>query len=387
MYTTKVFSRNLEAFLDPNVRTIVNVGSTRSSKTWSELQLNYIIACNSKRPRLISFVSESMPHLKRGCIRDFERMLRDESLFDDQQWNSTDKIYTVGDSAIEFFSADQPGKVLGPARDILVMNECNRMPYETFRQLAVRTTEKIFLDYNPEEEFWVDEFVIPRKDTIVIHSTYLDNDMLSEAQVKEIESYRNTDPEWFNVYGLGLKGTRQGLIVNNWDIVKDMPADFKREFIGIDFGYNDPTAVVHMRQSHGEIFIDELVYESGLDNPEIAAKINDYGLSHVRIIADSAEPKSIHELHNAGLIVEPAQKGPDSIKLGIKIMNRYKKHYTERSLNLIKENRNYRYKQDMDGNSLNVPIDRFNHGKDAERYVFLNCFAETNESFDIIFSK
>lgn len=376
MKATSVFSRNIEAY-NQGKRIIVNKGSTRSSKTWSTLQLLYIIAELSTTPRLISIVSESMPHLKKGCIRDFENMLRIEGKWDDKQWNATDKIYKVNESSIEFFSADQPGKVHGPARNILYINECINIAYETYRQLAIRTTETIFLDFNPCFDFWVDEKVLIRPESVLIHSTYKDNEYLTPAQVQEIESNKS-DAEWWKVYGLGETGSKVGLIMQNWNIVSTLPSTFKNRWIGIDFGFtNDPTAIVDIRLSDGELWIDELLYAQGYDNMQIAQHLTDCGIPQsTPIVADSAEPKSIREIRSLGWQVEPAKKGADSIRMGISILNRYVKHITQRSTNLISEYRNYRWQTDEYGNSSNTPIDKFNHSIDAQRYVALNKLSQ-----------
>lgn len=372
MKVTSVFSRNLEAYNEGR-RVIVNKGSTRSSKTWSIMQLLYIIAEFSEKPRLISIVSESMPHLKKGCIRDFENMLRMEKKWDHRSWNATDKIYQVRNSYIEFFSADQPGKVHGPARDILYVNECINISYETYRQLAIRTTETIFLDFNPCFDFWVDERVLPRPEALLIHSTYLDNEYLSDAQVQEIESNRS-DPEWWKVYGLGQTGSKVGLIMQDWDVVEAMPEVFKGQWVGLDFGFtNDPTAMIEVRLSEGELWLDEVLYSRGYDNWMIADCLDRSTIGRsVSVIADCAEPKSIREIKNLGWCVEPASKGRDSILTGLSVLNRYRKHVTERSVNLINEYRNYRWQVDEMGNAKNIPIDRFNHAIDAQRYVALN---------------
>ncbi len=328
-----------------------------------------------------------MPHLKRGCIRDFEAMLRAEELWDENAWNATDKIYRVGRAQIEFFSADQPSKVHGPARDVLYINEAINVPYEAYRQMATRTTEKIILDYNPAYECWIDAKVIPRADTVLIHSTYKDNDMLSRAQVAEIEYQGAIDENYHRVYVLGETGSVEGLVIQNWDIVPEMTRDFKREYLGLDFGYGAPTAIEHLRLNAGEVWIDEVAYRPGLTNPEIAEIIRAAGLAHVTIVADSAEPKSIQELRNAGLTVVPADKGDDSIRVGIQIMNRYKKHYTVRSLGSINENRRYRYPTDINGGvDTRKPIPQFDHAKDAERYVFLKYFGDIRGGFDITVS-
>ncbi|MBK5722246.1 terminase [Dysgonomonas sp. Marseille-P4677] len=376
MKTTSVFSRNVDAF-NAGMRYIVNKGSTRSSKTYSTLQLLFTIAENTASPLVISIVSESMPHLKKGCIRDFKDILQRKGKWMSACWNATDKIYRINDSMIEFFSADNPAKVHGPSRDILYVNECINIDYETYRQLAIRTTRTIFLDCNPCYEFWLDEKVLVQSDAILIHSTYKDNEFLSQAQVNEIESNRG-DRDWWQVYGEGLTGSRQGVIIQNWDVVSEMPDFYKRRWLGMDFGFtNDPTAIVDVRLADGELWIDELLYAKGYDNIMIADHLSKIGIpSHIDIIADSAEPKSIREISSKGWRLEPAQKGRDSVVTGISILNRYKKHVTKNSINIINEYRNYHWRKDDFGNPTNLPVDRYNHTIDAQRYVCLNKLME-----------
>lgn len=387
MKATSVFSRNLEAY-NKGFRVIVNKGSTRSSKTWSILQLLYIVARFSQKPRLISIVSESMPHLKKGCIRDFENMLRLEGKWDPKQWNATDKMYHINNSCIEFFSADQPGKVHGPARDILYINECINISFEVYRQLAIRTTETIFLDYNPCFEFWVDEKVIVRPEATLIHSTYADNEYLTQAQVAEIESNK-LDSEWWQVYGLGKTGSRVGLIMQNWDIVSTMPSEYKKRWLGIDFGFtNDPTAIVDMRLANGELWIDEILYSRRYDNIEISNALSSANIpKSTPIVADSAEPKSIREIRSFGWQVSGAVKGRDSINIGLSLLNRYPKHITSRSTNILSEYRNYRWQTDKSGNQTNKPIDRYNHSIDAQRYVGMSFLLNNSNGFDYYVGK
>lgn len=389
MKATAVFAKNIEAY-NNKYRCIVNKGSTRSSKTYSILQLLYLITQVSKEPKVISIVSESLPHLKRGCIRDFKDILLGVGQWNDKAWNATDKIYRINNSAIEFFSADNPAKVHGPARDILFINEATNIDYETYRQLAIRTTETIFLDYNPCFSFWVDEKVLTRDNALMIHSTYRDNEYLTAAQIEEIESNRN-DSEWWRVYGEGLTGNLQGNIVRNWDIVDNMPAEYKKRWIGIDFGFtNDPTAIVDMRLADGELWVDELLYKQGYDNMMIADHLLQCNVPlNTPLIADSAEPKSIKEIRSQGWLIEPALKGKDSISTGIAILNRYQKHITKRSTNIINEYRNYRWATDRAGQPTNRPVDRFNHAIDAQRYVCLNRLIEQNKglSYSIVKGK
>lgn len=386
MKLTGVFSKNITAY-NEGKRVVVNKGGTRSSKTFSILQLLYMIARVSSKPLVISVVSETLPHLKKGCIRDFQTILMNDGLWVDKCWNATDKIYKVNDSLIEFFSADQAGKVHGPARDILFVNECINISYETYRQLAIRTRETIFLDFNPCHEFWVDEYILPRDESVLIQSTYLDNEFLTQAQVQEIESNRQ-DVSWWATYGLGETGSRNGLVIQNWDIVERMPEMFSKRWIGIDFGFtNDPTSIVDIRLSEGELWIDELLYATQYDNMMIARFLDECGIpKDTPVVADSAEPKSIREIKSLGWQIEGADKGRDSIGLGISLLNRYKKHITTHSLNIIREYRNYRWQTDEAGKSTNRPIDKYNHSVDAQRYVVFTKLYEKKSrlSYSII---
>ncbi len=377
MKVTGVFTKNQEAYKQGK-RYIVNKGSTRSSKTYSILQLLYTIASShTGNPLVVSIVSESMPHLKKGFIRDFMNIVKTKEEWSEKAWNATDKTYKTGNSLIEFFSADNAAKVHGPSRNILYVNECINLDYETYRQLAIRTTQTIFLDCNPNYDFWLDHKVLTRPEAQLIHSTYKDNNFLSRAQIQEIESNRN-DESWWRVYGEGLTGIRQGAVIRNWDVVDRMPDTYKKRWIGIDFGFtNDPTAIVDMRLHEGELWIDELLFAKGYDNLMIAdvLKTNNIPAS-TQVVADSAEPKSIKEIAARGWKVEGAQKGRDSIASGIAILNRYAKHVTRRSRNIIDEYHNYRWKTNDMGDATNTPIDRYNHSIDAQRYVCLNYLAE-----------
>ena len=375
MKTTAVFAKNIRCY-NAGARLIANKGGARSSKTFSILQLLLLIALKSPKALLISVVSESFPHLKKGCLRDFCMILELEGMREgvDYTYNRTDSIFKIGKCSIEFFSADSPGKVHGPQRDILFINEANHISWEIYRQLAIRTAQTIFIDWNPAAEFWFEEEKLNLKpDTETLHSTYKDNGFLSPMQVREIESNMHNE-NWWRVYGLGLTGVYEGLIYSNWTQVNDVPAVVKSAWCGLDFGFtNDPTSLIYVALQGGELWIDELIYEPGLTNPTIANRAKGTAAKSLQIVADSAEPKSIAELKTFGLWLEDAKKGPDSILHGIEILQRYKWNVTSRSLNVIQELRNYQWKTDKQtGKQLNVPIDGFNHALDAIRYVALN---------------
>lgn len=375
---TKVYKESLHAYVQ-GARLIANKGGTRSGKTYSVIALFITLAITSEKKRTIDVVSESLPHLKRGAINDFDTITDEEQLIDGVHYESnlTDRVYTFkSGTCIRFFSADDWGKVKGSKRDILFINECNRVSYEVYRQLAVRTTEAIFLDWNPDAEFWYEiKGISSKSDTIEIHSTYKDNPFLSSQQIAEIESNRG-DENWWNVYGLGLTGRPQGLIYTRWEQVNSIPQEATLVARGLDFGFTvDPTAIIDVYKLHGELWLDEQCYTKGLTNDKIADELRG---RDGWTVADSAEMKSIQEIKNFGIrAIEPAIKGADSVRAGIQILQRYKMNVTSRSLNLIYELRNYKRKENhLTGEILNEPIDKFNHALDAVRYVALNRLLE-----------
>jgi phage terminase large subunit len=364
-------------------RIISNRGGTRSGKTYATLQfLHELIPVRDKAGDVSSAVSESLPHLKRGAIRDFERIVG-HPLAQDAHWNASSNTYTYDNGAkLEFFSVDSPDKVLGPSRKRLFINECNHISFETFRQLAVRTTGVIFLDYNPAEAFWATDKVETRPDCITIHSTYLDNkEFLSAEQVREIEANKG-DSNWWKVYGLGEIGSLEGLIYH-FNLIPSLPAaDGLTEVQGMDFGFtNDPTARVQCLVDHKRkiVYARERCYETHMQNRHIIEDLQADGVGrNVEIYADCAEPKSIADIQEAGYNVIPCDKDApvksDKLKFQLQWMQGWELNVTADSLNLINELRNYVWAQDRDGNRQTYPIDKFNHALDALRYAVWTRF-------------
>jgi phage terminase large subunit len=370
---TRVYKASLAAYLAKH-RVIANKGGTRSGKTYAVMQLLLVIATTLKKA--ISVVSESVPHIKRGSLKDLREILENEGMVEGRDYteNKTDLIFTFPNgSTIEFFSSDNWGKVKGGRRDILFVNECNRIDYETYRQLAVRTTEVRFIDWNPDTEFWYEEHLAAKPTTKEIHSTYLDNPHLELAQIEEIESHKN-DEQWWRVYGLGLTGHIEGTIYRPFIQIDELPEAKSRmqHYYGLDFGYsNDPTALIdiYIDQAAKKIYCDEIIYESGMLNSDIARRMEEAGINKTtEIFADAAEPKSIDELgyKQYRYNVKPAYK--KDLLSQIQFLQQYDIYVTSRSLNLIKESRKYRWKEDKEGRSVNEPIDAFNHALDALRY-------------------
>jgi len=344
-------------------------GGTSAGKTIGILQLLIHQAQTDKIPTLTSITSESMPHLKRGCIRDFISILETSGYYKDSAWNKTNFTYTFETgSKIEFFSLDMPHKVRGPRRERLFINESNNVPKETFEQLEVRTTEVIWLDWNPTNEFWFYTDIKQRDDVDFMVLTYKDNEGLQPSIIESIEMRRD-NKNWWQVYGLGQLGEVEGKIYKDWQIIDEIPHEARLERYGLDFGYsNDPSSLVAIYYYNGGYILDEILYQKGLSNKQISDVIKNLPTSLV--IADSAEPKSIDEIKSYGINIMAVTKGQDSINQGIAYVQDQRISITKRSTNGIKEYRNYLWKTDKDGKILNTPIDIWNHFLDAARYGF-----------------
>ena len=381
--TTCVYEKSAEAWLGGK-RRCLHEGGTYSSKTWSILQLLILIATGAKSKLIISVVSESLPHLKRGALRDFFRIL-DDTQDNNPHYNKTEHIYSFKDAIIEFFGADEADKIRGPRRDILFINEANNIPWETARGLDIRTKRFTFADWNPVSEFWVHEYWIGQPENAYIHSTYQDAfDVISPEVIANIESNKDKDPNWWNVYGLGRLGKIEGLVYPLFNQVKELPHG--DVFYGLDFGFStDVTALVRNVILGDSLYSQELIYERGLTNQDIADRMVELGVQKHsdEIFADSAEPKSIEEIYQRGFNIKPCTKGPGSVEFGHQKVRQYKQFWTEDSINSIKEQRNFRYIQDKDGKLTEKTTHLWSHAQDARRYALTG--KEQIEPFSIEF--
>ena len=349
-------------------------GGTRSSKTYSLCQL-FIVKCLEDTGRTFTIVRKTLPALKGTAYRDVLNILKDMELYSEENHNKSELSYLLNGNLIEFISVDQPQKIRGRKRDYLWLNEANELTYEDWTQLILRTTEQIYLDYNPSDPYsWIYEKVQTRDDCTFIKSTYKANPFLDEDTIAEIERLKDIDPDYWRVYGLGEIGSIQTMIFRNFNLVDDVQG--KLIGYGLDFGFtNSPTALVEVRQLDDNLYIKELLYEKRLTNTDLANKLKEFGIDRqTEIVGDSAEPKSIEEIYRQGFNIKPAKKGA-GIHLGLDIMRRYKLHITKDSLNAIKEFRGYKWTTDKNGDVLNTPVKVNDHLIDATRYLCLNKLA------------
>ena len=302
-------------------------------------------------------------------FRDFKEIMQDKyKIWDNRCMNKSEMIYTLPNgSFVEFFSTDDEQKIRGRKRNILYCNEANEISFLEWQQLVMRTTDFSIVDYNPSfsDEHWLCEL---NKDPRTYHfiSTYKDNPFLEQTIIDEIESLQYKNKVLWTVYGLGLQAMAEGLVFPEYEIVDEFPAYAKHVAAGLDFGYSsDPTAIVKCGVLDNRLYLDEQCYRTHMLTSEIIKELKKLGLF---VYADSADPRLIQEIANAGIIIFPADKYKGSVMGGLFKMMEYKICVTRRSVNLIRELKNYVYEQNKDGKFINEPIDAYNHLIDASRY-------------------
>jgi phage terminase large subunit len=381
MFQTTTAIRKLSK-LDKRIKVVR--GGTSAGKTFGILPI--LASKAAKYPSLeISVVAESVPHLRRGALKDFLKIMAETGRLKAHQFNKSTLKYTFENgSYIEFFSADQPDRLRGARRTTLYVNECNNISFDAYHQLSIRTSDDIWLDYNPVSTFWVDNEIIGNPDVDFVTLTYKDNEALPNTIIKDIESAREKAKtssywaNWWKVYGLGQIGSLEGVCIPDWKELEMLPNEARLLCHGLDFGYtNDPTSLVSLYKWNNAYIFDEVIYQKKLLNSDISDLLKANDITGI-IYADSAEPKSIAELSHYRHQVMSVSKGRDSIVYGINLINQNEIYVTARSKNLIKELSNYIWMKDKEGNTLNKPIDAFNHAIDAARYAITSQLENPN---------
>jgi phage terminase large subunit len=359
----KVATESYKAFKE-GYRIIVNQGGTRSGKTYTMTQL--LIALALKDKCSISITSVAFPHLRRGAMRDWRTIMENSGLYDQNHHIRTEQVYNyTNGSYIEFFSSDNNLKVRGPGRDILFFNEANLTDFDTFTQLMLRTRKAIFIDFNPADEFhWIYDNILTRSDCYFIKSTYLDNPFLPHEQVKEIENLKNVDANFWRIYGEGERGHSEGVIYTHWQVYsQDVEG---RTVFGLDFGYNNPSALTRVIEKDQDLYWKEELYQSGLTNSDLIPVVKQI-CGRLPVYCDSAEPDRIEEMKRAGINAIPANK---NIKEGIDFVKSRKLFIHAQSVNLLKEIKSYKYmdKGKKKTNEPETPLKLNDHGCDSGRY-------------------
>lgn len=380
--TTRIY-KEIDNAIKSGYVTISEQGSSRSSKTYNTV-IWLIVYCLTHPNTSLSIVRATLPALKGSVLRDFKEILQRMGLYDVKSLNKTELIYSFSNgSFVEFFSTDSEQKLRGRKRNLLYVNEANEISFLEYQQLKMRTTHYTILDYNPSfsEDHWLND-VNKEEKTYHFITTYKDNPFLEKIIIDEIESLQYKNQSLWRIYGLGLQAIVEGLIFTNVETVDEIPEFVKKRYLGVDFGYtNDPTAIVEVALVDDVLYIDEICYRTHMLTNDIISELKPF--KGYEIISESADPRLVQEIYRAGINIHPVVKGTGSIEAGITKMQQYKIKITKRSTNIKKEFNNYVYSQDKEGKWLNKPIDKFNHGIDATRYVILSEVLGKNIGIDL----
>ncbi len=358
---------------------VVEQGGTRSGKTYNILLFIIFHYCTHNKNKIITICRKTFPSLRATVLRDFLQILNHYEIYRDEFHNKSSSEYNLFGNLIEFTSLDQSQKIRGRKRDLLFINEGNELYWEDWQQLIFRTQERIILDFNPSDEYhWIYDNVITRKDCAFYKTTYLDNPFLEDVIKEEIERLKETDDQYWQIYGLGERATSINTIFKYAEVNK-IPEDAKLIAYGMDFGYsNDPTTLVSVFVMEHSLYIKEHLYRTQMTTQDINKFLREQNLLSNPIYADSAEPRLIAELRRMGHNIFPSLKGKDSVNAGIDLLKRYKLHITSDSNNAIQEFRNYKWKEDRSGKLINVPEDKHNHIIDPCRYATYSILSRPN---------
>ncbi len=368
-----------EHLLDSESKIVVEQGGTRSGKTFNILLYIIFHYCQINKGKTITICRKTFPAVRSSVMRDFIDILKQHNKYDEVNHNKSNSEYTLDGNLVEFISVDQPQKIRGRKREFLFINEANELDYEDWQQLIFRTTEKVVLDYNPSDEYhWIYDKVLNREDVEFYKTTYLDNKFLDNSIVKEIERLKETDEQYWQIYGLGEKGISKATIFN-YNEVSHIPHDAELISYGADAGYtNDPSTLVSVYKKDHNLYIKEHLYRTMMTTKDLSDHFKQEVERRSPIYFDAAEPRLIDELRRMGHNIQPSLKGRDSINAGIDLLKRFKIHITSESDNAIQEFRNYKWQEDRSGKLTNKPVDKNNHIIDAVRYATYSIMSRPN---------
>ena len=361
-------------------------GGSRSGKSWALMQYCLYLITTETKPITISIVRKTLPALKRSVLRDFNIIAKSLGVYYLGEFNKTELVFNYNGHTIEFFSADDAQKIRGSTRDVLWCEECNELNIEDFRQLSMRTKREILMSFNPSDPVHFIYDLCERDDADLFISTYRDNKFIAPEVKKELERLKKRDPDFWRVYGEGQRAVfSQRQIFRDWNYIDE--SEFPEEldwFMGCDFGYtNDPTAICLIAKKNDKVFVKEVLYKTGMTNRDIANHLKSLGLENLLMFCDSAEPKSVEELRQMGILAKGAIKGAGSINAGLSLMREFDFYVSNKATNVKSEQMKYVWEELKDGTIINKAVDRDNHAMDCLRYGLYSRFKNRNEFFVI----
>jgi len=373
-------------------------GGQGASKNLSMCQI--LMEKAAEKKRLITVMTDTYDNLKDGAIADFKNQFYDAGMDFEAAFNKTEKDLKIGQSVIQFRYISDIKKSAGKSkrRDILYINEANKIGWEVASTYIGRTHEEVYIDYNPDFEFWAHTEIPKLKDAkgnsiseqIVV--TYLDNEMLPESEVNFIES-RKDNIEWFRVYGLGQTGFYSERRIYKYEFCSQIPATAKRIASGMDFGVSpDPTVLIDVWKLDNKLFVDEIFCMNNLMPEKIAGaermaivdqlKLVKHNVGQM-IIADSAGATEIRDLRKYGYNIRGVKKGSNSVIDGINKVRGYDIYLTERSQNVKKGIESWFWKVDSNGKIIPEPNGHEPDGLAALRYVVMEM--DKLNGFEVVF--
>lgn len=358
---------------------VVEQGGTRSGKTYNILMWIIFDYCTNHHKKIVTICRKTFPALRATVMRDFLEILRTHEIYREQFHNKSNSEYYLYGNLIEFTSLDQSQKIRGRKRDLLFINEANELYWEDWQQLVFRTQDRIVIDYNPSDEYhWIYDKVISRNDCDFFKTTYLNNPFLEDAIKSEIERLKDTDEQYWQIYGLGEKAGSIATVFSYVEI-ENVPQSASLVAMGMDYGYtNDPTVLASVYVEDQNLYIEEHLYRTQMTTQDIHGFLVENGFDRSLIYADSAEPRLNDELRRMGHNVHASLKGKDSVNAGIDLLKRYKIHVVASSTNAIQEFRNYKWQEDKSGKLINQPVDAHNHIIDSVRYATYSILSRPN---------
>lgn len=376
---TNVIFNHAYRFSRSNKKILIEQGGSRSGKTFNILVWVIFDYCVNNTGHIVTVCRKTFPSLRATVMRDFLDILKQNNLYNEKHHNKSNSEYTINGNTIEFISLDQPAKIRGRKRNLLFVNEANEIDWDSWQQLIFRTQGKIIIDYNPSEaNHWIYDKVEVREDAIFYKTTYKDNPFIDKNIIHELERLKETDDEYWQVFGLGERALSRTQIFK-FAVINKIPDTAKFISIGIDFGYtNDPTTAVEVYQDEHSIYINELLYRTMMTTADIHRFLLENNKGNKLCFGDSAEVRLIDELRRMGNNIRPSVKGQNSIAAGIDLLKRYKLNVTETSVNAIREFRDYRWKKDKANRLTNIPNDGSDHIPDAVRYATYSLMSKPN---------
>ena len=366
-------------FLNCANRYAVLYGGAGSGKSYVAAQ-KIILRTVSETPHKFLIVRKVARTLRESVFALLKSIIWDLGLEDIFKINETNMSFEclLNGNQIVLSGVDDPEKIKSIAGITGIwIEEATELQEKDFDQVDLRLRgetrhyKQIIVTFNPvSASHWIKRkfFDFTPPDTFILKTTYLDNPFVGDEYRQVMERLKRDNYDYYKIYALGEWGSLEGLIYPKYSTIDAMPSYFEKEYIGMDFGYNHPFAIVHARIDERNLYVDEIFYRTEMENRSVIEHIkkNNPWIKDIKIYADSARADLISEWKSEGFNIEKANK---AVFEGINAVKSFNIHITKHSVNVIKEIGLYAWKKDKDGNMLDEPIKLNDDAMDAMRYA------------------